>query len=233
MRAILMSWAVSMVVALAGTPLLVRYFTEHGYGQLIREDGPEAHLTKRGTPTMGGVAIIGAALVGYFSATLILGPRYSAGGLLAMATFVGMGLVGFLDDYIKLRRKRNLGLTKTAKFGGQGVVTAFFAYFSTYVAQSATTLTFIGPLDLDFGAFFVIRTFVANDHDLLGAVTSCDTWKRHSRHSPSVISAYRANKIAWRSFSSSHVPLAPNALSTRASSLAWAFSSAGSITSGL
>ena len=159
MRAILMAWAVSMALSLIGTPLLVKHFRGRGYGQSIREDGPQAHQEKKGTPTMGGIAIIGAAVAGYLVATLVLGPRYSAGGLLAMASFVGMGLVGFLDDSIKLRNKRNLGLTKTAKFGGQAVVTAFFAYFSTYVAQSATNLTFIGPLDLDLGAFFVVWAF--------------------------------------------------------------------------
>jgi phospho-N-acetylmuramoyl-pentapeptide-transferase len=159
-RAILVAGAVSLMLSLVGTPFLIRFFRRRGYGQLIREDGPQAHMVKRGTPTMGGAAIIGAALVGYLVATLTIGPRYSAGGLLAMATFVGMGLVGFMDDYIKLRRKRNLGLSKTAKFGGQAVVAAVFAFWAQYVADSATSLSFIGPLDIDFGWFFVVFAFL-------------------------------------------------------------------------
>jgi phospho-N-acetylmuramoyl-pentapeptide-transferase len=160
MRPILVASSVAMVLSLVGTPLVIRFFRTRGYGQLIREDGPQAHMVKRGTPTMGGAAIILAALGGYFSATLIFGPEYSAGGLLAMATFAGMGLVGFLDDYIKLRRNRNLGLTKTAKFGGQALIAVVFAFAAEYVAATSTALSFIGPLDIDFGRFFVIWCFL-------------------------------------------------------------------------
>jgi phospho-N-acetylmuramoyl-pentapeptide-transferase len=159
-RPILVASSVAMVLSLIGTPLVIRFFRTHGYGQLIREDGPQAHLLKRGTPTMGGVAIIMAGVGGYFAATLIFGPAYSAGGLLAMATFVGMGLVGFIDDYIKLRRNRNLGLSKTAKFGGQALIATAFAFAAEYVAATSTSLSFIGPTDLDFGRFFIIWCFL-------------------------------------------------------------------------
>ena len=160
MRPILVAASVSLVVSLAFTPLLIRHFRAHGFGQLIRDDGPQAHLAKRGTPTMGGVAIVVSALAGYLVATLALGPRYSPGGLLAMATFVAMGVVGFLDDFIKLRRQRSLGLTKTAKFSGQAVVAVAFAFWAQYVAETATSLSFIGPLDVDFGNVFVIWCFL-------------------------------------------------------------------------
>jgi phospho-N-acetylmuramoyl-pentapeptide-transferase len=159
-RAILIASSVALVVSLVGTPVVIRYFRGRGFGQLIRDDGPEAHLAKRGTPTMGGIAIILAAVAGYLTATLTIGPRYSPGGLLAMATFVAMGLVGFLDDYIKLRHRRSLGLTKTAKFGGQAVVATAFAFWAEYVAETATSMSFIGPLDIDFGRFFVIWCFL-------------------------------------------------------------------------
>ena len=160
MRPILIASSVAMVLSLIGTPLVIRFFRTRGYGQLIREDGPQAHMIKRGTPTMGGAAIILAALGGYFVATLVFGPRDSAGGLIAMGTFAGMGLVGFLDDYIKLRRNRNLGLTKTAKFGGQAVIAIAFAFSATNLAGISTSLTFIGPLDLDIGPLFVVWGFV-------------------------------------------------------------------------
>ncbi|MEX0658726.1 MAG: phospho-N-acetylmuramoyl-pentapeptide-transferase [Egibacteraceae bacterium] len=160
MRAILVAASVSLVLSLVGTPIVIRFFRSRGYGQLIRDDGPKAHHAKRGTPTMGGTAIILSAIVGYFVATLTLGPRLSAGGLLAIGVFAGMGAVGFMDDYIKIRRNRSLGLTKTAKFGGQALVAGLFAFGAQYVAETSTQLSFIGPTDLDFGRFFVLWAFI-------------------------------------------------------------------------
>jgi phospho-N-acetylmuramoyl-pentapeptide-transferase len=109
---------------------------------------------------MGGTAMIVATLVGYFTATLTLGPRYSAGGFLVLGVFVGMGTVGLLDDWLKIQRNRSLGLTKTAKFGGQAVIAVVFAFGAEYVAETSTHLSFIGPLALDFGPFFVLWCFV-------------------------------------------------------------------------
>ena len=160
MRGILVAASVSLLCSLVGTPLVIRLFRRRGYGQLIRDDGPKAHLTKRGTPTMGGSAIIIAALLGYIAATVALGPRLDAGGLLAMGVFAGMGLVGFLDDYIKIRRGRSLGLTKTAKFGGQALVSVAFAIGAEYVADTSTQLSFIGATSLDFGPLFVVFCFL-------------------------------------------------------------------------
>lgn len=160
MRPILVAAITSMALSLSLTPLVIRYFRARGYGQWIREDGPQGHVIKTGTPTMGGVAIIAAGVVGYFTATMIFGPRYSPGGLLAIGTFALMGFVGFLDDAIKLKRRRNLGLSTTAKFGGQALVAVVFAFGAAYVADTSTSLSFIGPLALDFGAFFVVWCFL-------------------------------------------------------------------------
>lgn len=160
MRAILIAASVSLFVSLIGTPVVISFFRRRGYGQLIRDDGPQAHLAKRGTPTMGGTAIIIAALAGYFVATLTLGPRLSAGGLLAMGVFAGMGAVGFIDDWIKLRRNRSLGLTKTAKFGGQALVAVLFALGAQYVAESSTRLSFIRATEIELGPFFVVWIFL-------------------------------------------------------------------------
>jgi phospho-N-acetylmuramoyl-pentapeptide-transferase len=159
-RPVLVAATVSLVLSLVGTPLVIRFFRARGVGQPIRDDGPQGHFVKRGTPTMGGVAIIVAALGGYFAATLVLGPRYSPGGLLAIATFAGMGVVGFLDDSIKLRNQRNLGLSKTSKFVGQALVATIFAFWAEYVAATATSVTFIGPLDIDLGRLFIIWCFL-------------------------------------------------------------------------
>ncbi len=170
MRGILISAAVALIASLVGTPLIIRFFRRHGYGQLIRDDGPQAHLAKRGTPTMGGTAIILSGMLGYVVATLLqwwsvrdsasIVDAMSAGGLLAMGVFAGMGAVGFVDDYIKLRRNRSLGLTKSAKFIGQAIVAGLFAVGAEYVAATSTNLSFIRATDFDFGRWFVLWCFV-------------------------------------------------------------------------
>ena len=170
MMGVLISASVALVASLIGTPLVIRFFRRHGYGQLIRDDGPQAHFAKRGTPTMGGTAIIGAALLGFAVATLVqwwgtrteqtLLDTFSAGGLLAIGVFTGMGAVGFLDDYIKIRRNRSLGLTKTAKFTGQALIAGLFAVGAQYVASTSTKLSFIGATSFDFGSFFVLWCFI-------------------------------------------------------------------------
>ena len=160
MIAILLAGALALVLSLLGTPVVIRFFRRRGYGQYIRDDGPQAHLSKRGTPTMGGTAIILAAVVAYLVATLTVGPGLSAGGLLAMGAFAGMGAVGFLDDYLKLRRNRNLGLSSTAKFLGQALVAVLFALGAQYVAETSTRLSVIGQTDFDLGAFFVLWIFL-------------------------------------------------------------------------
>ncbi|MCW2853584.1 MAG: phospho-N-acetylmuramoyl-pentapeptide-transferase [Nocardioides sp.] len=126
MRAILLGGGVALLVSLLGTRVAITYFTRWGYGQEIRDDGPTSHHTKRGTPTMGGVVIILATVLGYFTAKLITMDAPSASALLLLFLFVGMGLVGFLDDYIKISRQRSLGLRSKAKMAGQTVVAVVF-----------------------------------------------------------------------------------------------------------
>ena len=102
MLAILLGGGISLLISLLGTRVAIRLFTKWGYGQEIRDDGPTSHHTKRGTPTMGGVVIIASVVFGYFLAKLITMDAPSASALLLMFLFVGMGLVGFLDDFIKI-----------------------------------------------------------------------------------------------------------------------------------
>jgi len=124
--AILLGGGIALVASLLGTRVAIRVFTRWGYGQEIRDDGPTSHHTKRGTPTMGGVAIMGAAVFGYLAAKLITLDTPSASALLLLFLFVGMGVVGFLDDYIKISNQRNLGLRSKAKMIGQTVVALAF-----------------------------------------------------------------------------------------------------------
>jgi phospho-N-acetylmuramoyl-pentapeptide-transferase len=127
MTAVLVGAAVAMLASLLGTPLFIRFLIKRQYGQFIRQDGPTAHLTKRGTPTMGGVVIIGATVLGYLAATIVAGRLPRASGLLLLFLMIDLGLVGFLDDFIKISRQRSLGLSARWKVVGQGVVGIAFS----------------------------------------------------------------------------------------------------------
>jgi phospho-N-acetylmuramoyl-pentapeptide-transferase len=138
---ILIAASIGLLVSILVTPYLIRVFAKQGFGQEIREEGPEGHKSKRGTPTMGGVAIILAMLAGYFAAHGIRwvtggtpGPTVS--GLLVLFLATGLGLVGFLDDFIKIRKQRNLGLNKTSKLIGQFVVAVAFAVLAIQFPDS-------------------------------------------------------------------------------------------------
>ncbi len=127
MRTILFSAGVSLLLSLFGTPLAIRVFSRRGYGQLIREEGPAGHATKRGTPTMGGTVIVIAAVIGYFVGNLFTGAAPAISGVLVMMLMVGLGAVGFVNDFIKIYKQRSLGLRSGAKLAGQAVVGALFA----------------------------------------------------------------------------------------------------------
>ncbi|HWJ66218.1 MAG TPA: phospho-N-acetylmuramoyl-pentapeptide-transferase [Nocardioides sp.] len=130
MRAILLGGGIALLISLLGTRVVINLFTQWGYGQEIRDDGPTSHHTKRGTPTMGGVVIILAAVIGYFGAKLITLTTPSASALLLLFLFVGMGLVGFLDDFIKISKQRSLGLRSKAKMAGQTVIALVFGWLA-------------------------------------------------------------------------------------------------------
>ena len=126
MRAILLAGGLALLFTLLGTIVAIRVLAARGYGQLIRDDGPTTHHTKRGTPTMGGTVIIGSVVLAYLLATLTTSHRPSASGLLLLFLFVGLGAVGFVDDYIKIAKQRSLGLRSRAKMTGQIVVAVVF-----------------------------------------------------------------------------------------------------------
>ena len=130
-KTLLIAAVVSLVTSILCTPLVVAYFRRRGFGQEIRVDGPQTHLVKRGTPTMGGVAIVGSTILGYTVAHISIaingGGGPNAAGVLLLCLMVGLGFVGFLDDFIKIRKGRSLGLRARAKFGGQLIVSIVFA----------------------------------------------------------------------------------------------------------
>ena len=127
MKAILIAGAFGLLGTLLGTRLAIRVLIKKGYGQLIRDDGPTSHHTKRGTPTMGGLVIIVSVVVAYAAAKLATGVAPSASALLILFLFCGLGIIGFLDDYIKISKQRSLGLRSKAKMIGQIVIGLIFA----------------------------------------------------------------------------------------------------------
>jgi phospho-N-acetylmuramoyl-pentapeptide-transferase len=119
-----------MAFTLFLTPIFIWLFRKWNWGQFIRDDGPESHHTKRGTPTMGGLVIILASVTGYFAGKLLNGETPSISALLVILAMVGLGLVGFVDDFIKTQKQRSLGLGGWAKIAGQALVALVFAAFA-------------------------------------------------------------------------------------------------------
>ncbi|MGH9057116.1 MAG: phospho-N-acetylmuramoyl-pentapeptide-transferase [Acidimicrobiales bacterium] len=142
MTDLLISGAVALAVALAGTPLLISWLRSRGIGQQIREDGPERHLTKAGTPTMGGVAIIGAGVIGYLAAHLDFPLKFTTRGIVAVLAICATAGVGIADDWIKVHRQRSLGLNKRAKIAGQLAVAVAFAVVCVTWLKVDTHLSF-------------------------------------------------------------------------------------------
>ena len=159
MRQILIAAAVGMIVTLLGTPLAIRAFRVWGWGQRIREDGPHTHLEKMGTPTMGGTVML-LAIVAAYVVTRIVFQTVTAAGLAVLLATVLLGALGFLDDFIKVRRRRSLGLSKTAKLVGQAVVAVVFGIVAVQAADAPTGLSFIRSTGLDLGVFFYVWIFV-------------------------------------------------------------------------
>jgi phospho-N-acetylmuramoyl-pentapeptide-transferase len=126
-KTILAASFIALLISLLGTPLAIRAFRRRGYGQAIRDDGPQGHQTKQGTPTMGGTVIVVASVAGYFAGHMLTGDKPSPAGLLVLLLMTGLGLVGFVDDFIKIYKQRSLGLRSSAKLAGQTAVSVVFA----------------------------------------------------------------------------------------------------------
>ena len=148
MRQILISGAVALFFALFGTPVLIRLLAKRGYGQIIRDDGPVSHHIKRGTPTMGGLIIIFAAIAGYLLSHGITQTAMTASALLVIALVVGLGFIGFLDDWLKVSREKSLGLKGRYKILGQVTIAAIFGYLGIQFADNEG----LTPISLNLSA---------------------------------------------------------------------------------
>lgn len=130
MKAILLGGGISLLISLLGTRWAITWLSARGYGKEVRQDGPTTHHVKRGTPTMGGLVIILATVAGYAVSKLVTWEPPTASALLLLFLFVGVGMVGFLDDFIQIVRQRNLGLRSQAKMIGQTVVALIFGWLA-------------------------------------------------------------------------------------------------------
>lgn len=151
---VLIAFAVSVVLC----PIFIPFLKKLKFGQFVRDDGPEAHLKKTGTPTMGGIIIL---------VSVVLTSAFYMGGnpqmLPVLFVTLGFGVIGFLDDYIKIVMKRSLGLRAWQKMLGQVVVTGTFGYYLLKVVDFGTDviLPFTGGKTWDLGGLFIPFLFVA------------------------------------------------------------------------
>ncbi|MEC8375685.1 MAG: phospho-N-acetylmuramoyl-pentapeptide-transferase [Pseudomonadota bacterium] len=160
LRAIL-STLTALLIAIVIGPKMIRYLQRMQIGQTVRDDGPQSHLSKSGTPTMGGLLILAAIVVsGLLWADLT--NRYV---LVTLTVVVAYGIIGFVDDYRKVIRKDSKGLIARWKYFWQSVVAlgvAFYLYSSaTLPAETSLLVPFFKEVFPQLGAFFIIITYFA------------------------------------------------------------------------
>ncbi|TPW76385.1 phospho-N-acetylmuramoyl-pentapeptide-transferase [Schumannella soli] len=169
MIALLVAGGFGMLFTLFGTPLFIRLFRKVGWGQFIRDDGPQSHHTKKGTPTMGGIVFILGSGLGYLVGHLVAREPMTFVGLMVLLLMFGLGLVGFVDDFLKTRKQRSLGLGGWAKIAGQVIVGIVFAILALVVVKdehgltaASTQLSFIRDIDwLDLAIFGTVGAVIA------------------------------------------------------------------------
>ena len=149
---LLVAVAIAGAVSIIGTRLLINFLRKHSIGQPIRQDGPQGHISKAGTPTMGGLAIVAGAGAGYVFSDLYNG-IFTRTGLIVLATIIGSAIVGFIDDWLKVSRERNLGLGKRTKILGLLIVAVGFAVLMIHLTDVRTELSFTryDSLNIDLG----------------------------------------------------------------------------------
>lgn len=161
MIALILGSGIALIFTMVTMPLFIRLLKSKQYGQVVRDDGPTSHATKSGTPTMGGVVVIAAVILSYFVTHGLLGlmgrpsSGITASGLLVLLLFGGMGVVGFLDDFIKIAKKRSLGLRAWEKIVLQAVVGIGFAVLALNfpngqgLTPASTAISFLRDTNID------------------------------------------------------------------------------------
>ena len=160
MKAVVESGAMALVLSLFLTPLFIRFQRKRGLGQFIRQDGPESHHVKRGTPQMGGLVIIGSTVIAWMVANLLTQDhRPNISSVLVIFLMCGLGLVGFLDDALKISRERSLGLRARYKILGQAIVGITFGVLALQfpdkhgVTPASSAVSFLRDTSIDLAYF--------------------------------------------------------------------------------
>ena len=159
---------ISFALTVLLCPIFIPILHRMKFGQFIREEGPESHLKKAGTPTMGGIVMLAAFTVSSLAYMLNESQIFPV-----ILLTVGFGFIGFLDDFIKLAKKRSLGLRAWQKLGLQIVLTGYFAYviMSDYPELTQIIIPFTGgQVAWNLGVLFVPFVFVA----VLGTVNGAN-----------------------------------------------------------
>lgn len=155
-NALILGFVVSLVVGLALGPLVIKKLKEFHARQEEREEGPESHKYKAGTPTMGGILILFALTV---SVLFFNGAEPSK--LMALFLTLGNGLIGFADDSIKAVKKRNLGLTAKQKLAGQAVISVIFCIaLKVFVDMPTTVWIPFTDITVDLGMAYYLFVFL-------------------------------------------------------------------------
>ena len=137
---------VAGLITAALMPAFIRVMRKDGIGQQVRADGPQTHLGKQGTPTMGGVIMLAGLLL-----TTVLLARWTPDLILCVCATVGTGLLGLLDDVESVSHGRSLGLTPSQKMAGLIVISVAFCLLAVNWVGIAPTITFPGGLTVDLG----------------------------------------------------------------------------------
>ncbi len=145
----IMSVLFGFLLCLGIGELTIPWLRKLKFGQQVRDDGPSTHLKKSGTPTMGGVIFL-LGIVGVWLAFAMDNTAFWVGVLFTL----GFGLIGFIDDYIKVVKKRSLGLRALEKLGGQIVIALIMAYYISKTVGTSVWIPFTG-LNVEFGIFFL------------------------------------------------------------------------------
>lgn len=151
-NAVIYAALIAFLINLILSPILIPFLTRLKFGQFVRDDGPKSHLKKAGTPTMGGIIIIISIVL-----TSILFIKDNMDGMAVILVTLGFGIIGFLDDFIKVVMKRSLGLRAYQKIISQLIIIGCFGYYVLYYANIGTKIIipFSRGMELDLGIWFI------------------------------------------------------------------------------
>ena len=142
MGRILFGGTAALLICIFLSPKFIAFLRKREFGQHIREDGPASHISKAGTPTMGGVAVVGAVIFGYFMGHIGPTVRFARTGQLVIIAVFMFAVIGFVDDWIKVRHRRSLGLQKRGKLVAQIAAGVLFSELAVHWANTSTALSF-------------------------------------------------------------------------------------------